>query len=302
MRVLEGVEYVEEPGFVHIDFDGDFDCVSSAPGGGILRGISRISFGDYEDCDLALPCARSDSVRTASGEFGRTRVFAAAFSDLRDGLARAGEDCARGGGMTHVLLVLDCGTPDYGMLRATVTANEAVTTVVQDLLLRSDDGVHAASGSVCQSITVVRRNDSPLVLNGTGKHSKLGQLIGTAVRRAVLDSASANGVFAGIDADAMVMLGRYGYDSEALFRMSGCRDLNAFSVSLDRMSMEPKVAAAVSAALFVSDEMDWGLVPEDDGRCVIEGLLSEMFGYGDKVGDPVRAVADALAAAAADRI
>ena len=301
-QIFNGVEYSEESGFVHVDFGEGFDCVSSAPGGGYLKDVSRISFGDYEDCDLAIPCPRPDAVRTSSGEFGATRVFAVAYSDLNSGLGRAAGESSRGKGMTHVLVVLDCNTPEYGMLRATVTANEAVTAVVQDLLLRSDGGADAASGSVCQSITVVRNRNSDLLLHGTGKHTKLGQLIGETVKAAVADSASANGVSSESVSDAMAMLSMYGYGHEDLFNMTGCRDLNAFSVSLDRVSMESHVAASVSAVMFIADEVRWGLIPEEDGMSVISGMLREVFGYEKDVSDPVEDTARALAVLAARRI
>ena len=301
-QIFNGVEFTEEHGYIHIDFSAGFDCVSSAPGGGYLRDISRISFGDYEDCDLSIPCPRPETVRTGSGEFGRTRVFAVAYSDLNSGLGRAAEVSEPGDGMTHVLVIMDCDTPEYGMLRATVTANEAVTAVVQDLLLRSDGGSEPASGSVCQSVTVVRNRNSDVFLHGAGKHGKLGQLIGETVMTAVRESASANGKSCESASDAMEMLGMYGYSHEDLFNMTGCRDLNAFSVSLDRISMEPHVAASVSAVLFVADEIRWKLIPEEDGLSVISGMMKEVFGYDDEVGNPAEDIARALAAMAAGRI
>ena len=301
-QTVNGMSFSEEDGFVHADFDGDFDCISSAPGGGCLRKVSRISFGDYEDCDLAIPCPRPGSVRSCLLEFGGTSVFAAAYSDMKSGMGRAAEASAAGEGMTHVLVVLGCNTPDSGMLRATVTATEAVTSVAQDLLLRSDDGLHQASGSVCQTITVVRNSGSPLMLHGTGKHSKLGELVGRAVRAAVTDSVRANSLSCHDAADAMTLLGRYGYDSEEMFKLTDCMDLNAFAVSLDHVSMGKGTAAAVSAALFIADEMEWGLIPEEDGRTVIAGILKEVFGYDGGAGEPVESIARALACRASHRI
>lgn len=88
-------------------------------------------------------------------------------------------------GTINIMLVLDTDLPPGTLTRALVTCTEAKTAAIQELLEGSKYSNGIATGSGTDTTIVVANSDSPLYLEGAGKHSKLGELIGRVVKEAV---------------------------------------------------------------------------------------------------------------------
>lgn len=246
-----------------VTFGEGFDMLSSAPGGGYSEGIGCISVGrEIEGAFCIMPGTEGAKVSVHTGNYGQTAVAVIAVSDLRSGIGRATEGCPETAG-THVLVIMDTDMPVSAMARATMTATEAVTVVIQDLVLACDDTPSLGSGSAVQSVTAVRNTVSDIYLHGAGKHSKLGELIGVCTRDAVRESAERNGMTPELTGSVKRRLDRFGHGSE-------------FSMPCS-VENDPAILSAVSACLFISDECRWGLVPEKEAREVLNDFTEVVF-------------------------
>ena len=150
------------------------------------------------------------------------------------------------------------------MARAGITAVEAITAVIQDLGLRDSEG-RCGSGISDLRVAIVSDDRSELHLRGTGKHSKMGEIIGKTVYDAVINSARKNGVRDDPDDLIVDTLSAKGYRD----RLKGCDE----GILHDR-----EVVAAFSALNLLDDEIGWGLVPEREGIAVGRRLIRSALG------------------------
>ena len=91
-------------------------------------------------------------------------------------------------GTINIMLILDTDLPPGTLARALVTCTEAKTAAIQELMEGSKYSNGIATGSGTDTTIVVANSDSELYLEGAGKHSKLGELIGRTVKAAVKDA------------------------------------------------------------------------------------------------------------------
>jgi len=88
-------------------------------------------------------------------------------------------------GTVNVILLTNLKLTDAAMARAIITITEAKTAAFQDLKIHSSYTPSAmATGTGTDSVIVVSGTEPPVV-NYTGGHSKIGELIGKAVYQAV---------------------------------------------------------------------------------------------------------------------
>ena len=88
-------------------------------------------------------------------------------------------------GTINIMLLLDCDMPEGVMARALVTCTEAKTAAIQELLEGSKYSNGIATGSGTDQTIIIANSESELYMEGAGKHSKLGELIGKTVKNAV---------------------------------------------------------------------------------------------------------------------
>ena len=98
-------------------------------------------------------------------------------------------------GTINILLLTNCRLSPRAMSRALITATEAKTAALQDLDIRSSEHplTCQATGTGTDNIIVVGGQGAPI--DNTGGHSKMGELIGTAVYQGVREAvAKQNGI------------------------------------------------------------------------------------------------------------
>ena len=88
-------------------------------------------------------------------------------------------------GTINIILILDADMPPGTLARALVTCTEAKTAAIQELLAGSNYSTGLATGSGTDQTIIVANSDSELYFEGAGKHSKMGELIGKTVTKAV---------------------------------------------------------------------------------------------------------------------
>ena len=265
--------------------DSDHDILTSTEIG-LVEGVKYIHAGNgetsYRDGNLYVHID-GDPTKFSISElsYGSTFVTAIAFADLNGGLIRAGEEAGSGQGEILLMLLIDSNLPDSAMARAGITATEGITASLQDLGLAYSSLI--PSGAVKQNILVIRDRGSRMYLRGAGKHTKLGELIGRSTIEAVKASAAENGVTIVNRMNLLGMLEPYGYDQEKLYNLSGSQDMLLFLVKVIAGNPKPSAIGAVSAALHIYHEVQWGLLEEETGLKVVRrlmrtGLLQDVSG------------------------
>ncbi len=190
-------------------------------------------------------------------------------------------------GTIVIILVIHADIPQHSMARAIVTATEAKTCALQQLMASSVYSSGIASGSGTDQIAIVCDRGSDLHLTDAGKHSLLGELIGKCVIEGVTQAldrwANLNSL---TQRDVMRRLARYKVTKDVLMRRAGAEGNPEFSTSLDEISVDGKAVAYVASAIHIVDEIGWGLLDEAEGRaagyCILAAMLED-YGSSGKI-------------------
>ena len=147
-----------------------------------------------------------------------------------------------------------------------MTATEAKTAALQELMASSRYSEGIATGSGTDQIAVVCDRGSELRLTDAGKHSKLGELIGRCVLAAV---KRALGNWAGMTPesrmDALIRLDRFRIPPDFYIDAADASGRDGFAESLAETARRPEVVAAAAAAIHLHDEMAWGICDRRSG-------------------------------------
>lgn len=91
-------------------------------------------------------------------------------------------------GTINIMLMIDASLSPYTLTRALVTCTEAKTAALQELVAGSNYSRGIATGSGTDGTMVICNAESEMRLTNSGKHSKLGELIGVSVKEAVKEA------------------------------------------------------------------------------------------------------------------
>jgi adenosylcobinamide hydrolase len=174
-------------------------------------------------------------------------------------------------GTIITILIINANLPESTLARAIVTATEAKTVAIQQLMApsRYSDGI--ATGSGTDQISVISNMESKNRLWNAGKHSKLGELIGRCVIEATTKALEKqSGLCPESQRDMMVRLDRFGIDEKKVWNIAtgleGENNRSVFIKNLREFSKNPQVVAMTASLLHIADEIKWGLIPELSGK------------------------------------
>jgi adenosylcobinamide amidohydrolase len=91
-------------------------------------------------------------------------------------------------GAINIILHINVDLTEGALTRSLVTCAEAKTAALQELLAPSRYSSGLATGSGADGTIIVANAESKWTLNNSGKHSKLGELIGKSVKAAVKEA------------------------------------------------------------------------------------------------------------------
>lgn len=190
------------------------------------------------------------------------------------------------GGTINTIIIISSRLPAHALSRVIMTATEAKTVAIQQLMAPSRYSTGIATGSGTDQICVISNMDSPNVITWAGKHSKLGELVANCVIEATTEALDRQtGLNPGNQRDMLVRLERFGIDEkkywETASSLEGENRKEQFIKGLREFSKNPSVVAMTASVLHVVDEIEWGLVPEVAGKKAafsIMRTLPEMTG------------------------
>lgn len=185
------------------------------------------------------------------------------------------------GGTVNIILLIGADLPAYSMSRALMTATEAKSAALQQLMAPSRYSSGIATGTGTDMMSIVADATSPIKLTDAGKHSKLGELIGKCVLEAVIKTVGIQSEITPISQrDMLVRLDRFGIDEARYWKVAstleGENKKPRFTEELRRVSRNPALVAATASVLHIIDEVAWGLIPENAGRKAAFAIMREL--------------------------
>lgn len=184
-------------------------------------------------------------------------------------------------GTINTILVINADLPEYAMSRVIMTATEAKTVALQELMVPSRYSQGIATGSGTDMIAVVSDMKSPLKLTDAGKHSKLGELIGKCVIEATKKALEKQSELTPISQRNMLLrLERFGVDEAYYWKvashMAGENRKMRFLKDLRELALNPSLVTATAAITHIVDEVSWGLLPDTSARTMALALIRQL--------------------------
>lgn len=186
-------------------------------------------------------------------------------------------------GTINIMLVLDCDVPAGTLARALVTCTEAKTAAIQELLEGSKYSNGIATGSGTDTTIVVANSDSELYLEGAGKHSKLGELIGRTVKKAVKRALEKqSGLNPQMQHDVFRRIKRFGITTRSMWeeyqKLTAAQVKAEFMVVAEALAKENSMLCLTSLYIHLMDQFLWELISAEEmqqtGQLLLDSLAS----------------------------
>lgn len=194
---------------------------------------------------------------------------------------RAGEICPVPRGTIHIILLINQNLADGPMAEAMMTATEAKTGILRDLMQGSCYSSRLATGTGTDGMMVICDPSKGEPLYNAGKHFKLGELIGKAVRRALPEALfRQTGFCAQSQHSVLQRLLRFGITEETIVKK--CLPIVpdeeiALRKGLLRMEKDGFLVAAVSLYIHLADQMESGMLPAMEAADWGERILTSIY-------------------------
>ena len=176
-------------------------------------------------------------------------------------------------GTINIFLIINASLSDGCMTRAVVTCTEAKAAAIQELQAGSRYSRGLATGSGTDSTIIISNAESQVFLTNAGKHSKLGELIGKVVKRAVKEALFLQtGLCPESQHSALCRLKRFGLEEAHIhsrytrLNPEGALDRPWFSHYLEMFAKNGRVVAMTACFTQLLDELDWGLLSVPEGN------------------------------------
>jgi adenosylcobinamide hydrolase len=184
-------------------------------------------------------------------------------------------------GTINTELLVNHSLAEGALARAIVTMTEAKTAALRELSISSLYSKNLATGTGTDQFCVAAPLDAGKPLTSTSPHSKLGELIGTAVRDATLEALRwQNGLEPSITRSLFHALKRYGVDESqfaaSLVGLLTERELELLKKNFNSVVYEPKVAGVAYAIAAVLDRIRFGTLPSSSARDIFRQQVATL--------------------------
>ncbi len=180
-------------------------------------------------------------------------------------------------GTINIFLSVNGSLPPATLLKAMITATEAKTAALQELMAPSCYSGELATGSGTDGMIIASDPASPLVLTDAGLHSKLGELMGQSVKKAVKRALFLEtGLSSRRQQSILERLKRFQIDDSTLWQRAdaGWEDKEAYLRVLKKVERRPEMVSLASAVIHLADQVRWGLLPLGAAQAAAQKILS----------------------------
>ncbi|HAG08970.1 MAG TPA: hypothetical protein DCK87_05350 [Desulfotomaculum sp.] len=247
--------------------------------------VTRLGFSPRSAAGL-ITAARMENAALKAAKFRTLEVTAIVTAGIDINGGRAGDPAfyfednnqwIYVGGTINILLFVNGNLLPQTLVRALITATEAKSAALQELMAPSRYSRGIATGSGTDGIMVVSNTGSPNVFTDAGQHSKLGELIGITVKEAVTEALEKEtGLNSSRQRNFLARLERYGVKPGDFWQKVPPEGANfsqeTYLKHLNFLASEEKLVALVTSLLHLLDEYRWGLLP-----------AKEVIGAGQKI-------------------
>lgn len=171
-------------------------------------------------------------------------------------------------GTVNIMLFIDAKMDDGALTRAMITATEAKTASLRELMASSNYSKELATGSGTDSVVVVGNNASSVTLYNSGKHVLLGEMIGKSVKSAVKEALSLQTGMSPKRQMSLLWQGkRYGITVKSIKDIcDSIADLQGEAKvlsddAIEEICKDANFATPLLALLHLCDQYRWGIVP-----------------------------------------
>ena len=215
-------------------------------------------------CDLEVVTVCTGGVEGNAGRAGDPATYYEPQDDSAKG--QIDLECERRPGTINAMIFLNRELTPGAMVTAVITATEAKTAALQELVVGSKYSEGLATGTGTDQIAVASKLGGKAI-SFAGKHSKVGELIGRTMHDAVLETlALQNGLTPTGQCSSLAHLERLGIDSREMCQGIGeflSRDnADLFEKSFSNIIKDPLTVAAVAALVHLRDKFVWGTLPK----------------------------------------
>jgi len=188
-------------------------------------------------------------------------------------------------GTINTMLLINHALTEGALARAVITMTEAKSAALQRLAVRSLYSADFATGTgtdqYCLAAVLGASEGGGKEFTSTSPHSKLGELIGVAVRDATLEALRwQNGLEVSSTRLLFHALGRYGVREVDFFNelasLLSERELELLKKNFQSVVYEPKVSAAAYAIAAVLDRIRVGTLPGSAARDIFRQQVAAL--------------------------
>jgi adenosylcobinamide hydrolase len=177
-------------------------------------------------------------------------------------------------GTINTMLFLNRPVTEGALARAVITMTEGKSAALTRLAVRSRYSQNSATGTGTDQYVLAAPLAGAKPLTSTSPHSKLGELIGVAVRDATLEALRwQNGLEPSYTRSVFHALGVYGLDEQSFLSsiapFLSTADFELLERNAKSVFYEPLVAAAAYAIAAVLDRVRFGTLPANAAREVL---------------------------------
>lgn len=172
-------------------------------------------------------------------------------------------------GTINIIVAINANLPPRSLTRALVTITEAKTAAIQELLEGSKYSHGIATGSGTDGTIVYANLESDHIYNDSGKHSKLGELLGKSVKRAVKEAlAKQSGLTPQRQKSIFRRFKRYGLNIEKIwdkyieFKPEMLHKKLEYIEFIEKIEKDEKLVALTSLYIHLMDQFDWQLLSQ----------------------------------------
>lgn len=230
---------------------------------GTAANMNNLSIAKKNHQALEVMAIGTAGVETNAGRAGD----AASYYQKKGKFVKVNKDSLPAAGTIVIMLFVNQELTPGAMVTALITATEAKTAKLQELLVPSRYSDGWATGTGTDQILIASQIGGEELYNDAGKHGKLGELIGTAVKEVVAKAlASQNGMTPPGRCSSEVVLSRFGIrgldlvhsvkplltpEKSALFEKNHLSILN-----------DPVTVSCLAGLCHQYDLIKWGIITE----------------------------------------
>ena len=191
-------------------------------------------------------------------------------------------------GTINIILVIDADLTSGALTRSLVTCTEGKTAAIQELMEGSKYSRGIATGSGTDGTIIICNSESKIKLTSAGKHSKLGELIGIAVKKSVKEALFfQSGLCPQYQHSLLRRIKRFGVNENLIWQKyidikENLEDILGkpeFINNLHRIDKEDKIVTLTSLYVHLLDQLDWELLSieevENEGKNILSRIMEE---------------------------